>query len=210
MISIDETRPFYEGSDSAHDMDHILRVTKMAEKLARAEGADVEVVRVAALLHDIARKDEDVGEAKIDHAELAADQALQLLLDRGASADFAERVGTAIRSHRFRGTRQAITLEAQVLFDADKLDAIGAIGVARSYAVAGSLNQKLCGGPFEAGNADRYQHHSAHTPVAEFEVKLSKLRDRFHTATAQAIARSRHDFMLEFFQQLEREAAGND
>ena len=216
MISIEEAKTFYAGADSAHDLDHILRVLAMAEKIARAEGADVEVVRTAALLHDIARADEDHGGTHIDHADVSAERARALLLERGATQEFAERVAEAIRAHRFRGTKLPETLEAQILFDADKLDSIGAIGVARAYAIAGSLNQRLYAEPDTGTSgpqpglrgATRAQHNSDHTPVAEYHVKLSKLRERFHTPTARAIAEARHEFMVEFFERLAREVRG--
>ena len=205
MISVAEAKKFYEGADSAHDWDHILRVVASAEKLARAEGGDIEVVRVAALLHDIARAEEDHGNESVDHADVSAEKARQLLLSKNASEAFADQVAGAIRSHRFRGSRQPETLEARILFDADKLDAIGAIGVARAYAVAGSLNQKLYSEADDSGCATRTQHDSNHTPVKEFTVKLAKLRDRFHTPTAKTMAEVRHAFMVEFFRELERE-----
>ncbi len=214
MITIEEARTFYEGTDSAHDFEHILRVLGMAEKIARAEGADLEVVRAAALLHDIARADEDqlaakaAGPVSLDHAELSAAQARAYLLQKGASETFAARVAEAIRAHRFRGTQQPKSLEAQILFDADKLDSIGAIGVARAYAIAGSLNQKLYAEMDGDTVATREQHNASHTPVAEFNVKLSKLHTRFHTPTAKAIAAERHRFMVQFFEQLKNEVTG--
>ncbi len=208
MISIKEARELYVDGDSAHDFEHILRVYHMAEKLARAEGADLEVVRAAALLHDMARADEDHAGVKIDHAELSADRAHELLLKRGASQDFADRVAEAIRAHRFRGTRVPDSLEGQILYDADKLDAIGAIGVARAFAVAGALNQKLYSETNGEPEATRDQHNSDHTPVAEFEVKLSKLLGRFHTRTARQLAEERHQFMVEFFERLREEMHG--
>lgn len=206
----DRVRAFYDGSDSAHDYDHILRVTATAVRLAEAEGADVGVVRAAALLHDIGRAEEDHGAGQVDHAELSARQARAFLTDRGASGEFAERVAEAIRSHRFRGEARPASVEAQILFDADKLDAIGAIGVARAFAVAGSLKQKLYCEPDPAAQATRDQHNADHSPVQEFQVKLSKLRERFHTPTAQAIAEERHAFMAAFFEQLAREVRGED
>ncbi len=209
MITIEQARTMYQEGDSAHDFEHILRVLRMAEKIARAEGADLEVVRTAALLHDIARADEDRGDVKIDHAELSAERARAYLTEHGASRDFADRVAEAIRAHRFRGTRTPDSLEGQILYDADKLDAIGAIGVARAYAVAGSLNQKLYAETDGDGKATRDQHNATHTPVAEFNVKLSKLRDRFHTPTARRIAAERHRYMTEFFQRLAEEVAGD-
>ena len=214
LITIEEAQAFYEGTDSAHDFEHILRVLRMAEKIARVEGADLEVVRAAALLHDIARAEEDQLAAKtteappLDHAELSAEQAHTYLLQKGASEEFAGRVAEAIRAHRFRGTQQPESLEAQILFDADKLDAIGAIGVARAYAIAGSLNQKLYAELDDDVVATRAQHNASHTPFAEFNVKLSKLHTRFHTPTAKAIAAERHRFMVEFFERLKDEVAG--
>jgi uncharacterized protein len=208
VISIEEAKTFYADADSGHDFDHILRVLAMAEKIARAEGADVDVVRTAALLHDIARADEDRGTTHIDHADLSAEKALAILRELGASEKFAERVAAAIRAHRFRGARQPETLEAQVLFDADKLDSIGAIGVARAYAIAGSLNQKLYTDMGAEAAATRDQHNSDHSPVAEYHVKLSKLHERFHTPTARALAEARHEFMVKFFERLAREVRG--
>ncbi len=198
----------YRGGDSAHDFDHILRVLSMAERIAAAEGADGEIVRVAALLHDIARADEDASPEPLDHAELSARRAEALLLERGAGSDFAGRVAEAIRAHRFRGADKPRSLEGQVLFDADKLDSIGAIGVARAFAVAGALNQKLYTAAEGPEQATRDQHNAGHSPAVEFRVKLSKLVDRFYTSTARRIASERHAVMVEFFSRLESEVQG--
>jgi uncharacterized protein len=209
MIDVDQARALYSGGDTAHDFEHVLRVLRMAEKLARAEGADLKVVRAAALLHDIARAEEDNGVEKIDHAEMSARRAHALLLERGADPDFAVRVSEAIRAHRFRGDLIPATLEGRILFDADKLDAIGAIGVARAFAVAGANNQLLYGGNDHPEKATREQHNSAHTPVAEFNVKLSRLLDRLYTPTARRIGAERHRFMVEFFDRFSEEIAGS-
>jgi uncharacterized protein len=214
-ITIAQACTLYQGADSAHDFEHILRVTQMAEQIARAEGGDLEIVRAAALLHDIARHDEDSARtgqniaAPLDHAEVSAQDARALLLQNGATPEFAERVADAILAHRFRGTARPTSLEAKILFDADKLDSIGAIGVARAYAICGRLNQKLYSEPNPAATATRAQHNQEHTPVDEFHVKLKLLRDRFHTPTAQRIAQSRHAFMLEFFDRLTMEVHGD-
>ncbi len=207
-LTLDQARALYADADSAHDFDHILRVTKMAEHLARAEGADVQVARAAALLHDIARHAEDHGGEHLDHAEMSARDAQALLRQNGADENFSARVAEAIRSHRFRGTAQPQSLEAKILFDADKLDSLGAIGVARAYAVAGLTNQKLYSEPKENAVATRRQHNSSHTPVDEYHVKLKHLHARFYTATAQNIAAERHAYMTEFFERLTREVHG--
>ncbi len=204
-LSIEEARAYYGGAESAHDFDHILRVLALAERIARAEGANIEIVRAAVLLHDIARADED--HAGADHAEVAAERARTLLCAR-APREFADAVAHCIAAHRFRGAVQAQTLEAQILFDADKLDSIGAIGVARAYAVSGALNQRLWGPVAPAALATRAQRNSNHSAVAEFHVKLSKVQDRLHTRAARVIAAERHRFMEEFFARLAEEVRG--
>lgn len=206
MLTIDEARAYYTAGDSAHDFDHVLRVLALAEHLARAEGADVEIVRAAALLHDITRAEADArGD---DHAISGAQRAREILRARGITPARADAVAEAIAAHRFRGTRAPQTLEAKILFDADKLDSIGAIGIARAFALAGALNQRLWSEPAPNAIATRDQHNSQHTPVAEFAVKLSKVHERIFTATAQRIAEERHAFMTEFFARLGQEVRG--
>ena len=208
MISVDEAKTYYSDTDNAHDFNHILRVTKMADYLARVEGADMEIVRAAALLHDISRAEEDQS-GQGDHAEMAAERAREILIGRGGRAERAAAVAHAIAAHRYRGSVQPQTLEAKILFDADKLDSIGAVGIARAYAMAGALKQQLWSEPREDGIATREQHgDSNHTPVAEFMVKLRHVHERVHTATARKIAQERHDYMSQFFERLGREMRG--
>jgi len=207
MLTIEEAKAYYLPADSAHAFDHVLRVLALAERLARAEGADAEIVRAAALLHDLTRAEEDAGR-DADHAISSAARAREILHARGVAPARIEAVAHAIAAHRFRGTLTPQTLEAQILFDADKLDSIGAIGVARAYAVAGALNQRLWSEVAPDASATRAQHNAQHTPVAEFVVKLSKVRERLFTATARQIAEERHAFMVEFFARLEREVRG--
>jgi uncharacterized protein len=207
MITIDEAREYYRAAESGHDFDHVLRVLALAERLARVEGADVEIVRAAALLHDIARADEDATNHG-DHAQMAAERARALLIARGVAPARADAVAHAIAAHRFRGNTAPQTLEAKILFDADKLDSIGAIGIARAYAISGVLNQRLWSEVSSDAVATRDQHNANHTAVAEFAVKLSKVRERVHTAAARQIADARHAYMVEFFARLEREVKG--
>ncbi len=139
MISIEEAKRYYSGDDAAHDFEHVLRVLRLAERIGRAEGADMEVLRAAVLLHDVARVAEDQGGPC--HAEAGAQRARQILADHPRVK--VEAVAEAIAAHRFRGSHLPETLEAKVLYDADKLDAIGAIGVARAYAIAGRHGQRM-------------------------------------------------------------------
>lgn len=207
MMTEDEAREYYRGAESGHDFDHVRRVLALAERLARAEGADLEIVRAAALLHDIARADEDAAGTG-DHAQMAAERARALLIARGVAPDRADAVAHAIAAHRFRSSTSPQTLEAKILFDADKLDSIGAIGIARAYAISGVLNQRLWSAVAADAVATRDQHNSNHTAVAEFVVKLSKVRERVHTAAARRIADERHAYMAGFFARLEREVRG--
>jgi len=204
MISIKDARCFYDGADAAHDFDHVLRVLTLAERIAQAEGADLEIVRAAALLHDVARA-ETAGTDRC-HAEAGAERARLIL--RLHPPRRVQAVAQAIATHRFRRGSGPETLEAQVLFDADKLDAIGAVGVARAYAVGGQRNSRLWAEvPPDYAEGD-LSERCDHTPVHEFVFKLSKLQDRMHTETGRAIAGERHAFMVAFFERLSQEARG--
>lgn len=208
MLTIEFARTLYPAdADSAHDFDHVLRVVQLADRIARAEGADVEIVRAAALLHDIG-----LDEGRAGHETSAANRARDILRDHGYAEPFIAAVAHAIESHRFRSGPTPQTLEAQVLFDADKLDSIGAIGVARAVAFGAHRGQKLWGDvpadyadPMDGRVADPAQHTSVH----EFHVKLKKIKDRMFTATGRAIAAERHAYMVGFYEQLDREVKGS-
>ena len=192
-IEIDELRELY-GEDSAHDIDHVLRVLATAERIAAAEGADRSIVRTATLLHDVAREHQRLtGE---DHAAAGARQARELLSDQ--PPDFVDAVCHAIETHRFRVDRPPQTVEARVLYDADKLDAIGAVGVARAFAYGGHRGRRLWAEDDEG----------EHTAIQEFRVKLSRIQERLFTDTARQIARQRDEFMASYFEQLESEING--
>lgn len=204
MISEEEALALYAHAGAAHDFDHVRRVLALAERIAAAEGADMRIVRTAVLLHDVARAEsEETGEC---HARLGAQRARRALA--GFPPADVEAVAHAIESHRFRGDVHPQTLEARVLSDADKLDAIGAIGVARAYAVAGRQGSRLWGQAapdYREGDAASPEDH---TPVHEYVHKLARLTDRLHTPAAQRIAEGRHQFMAGFFERLDKEVAG--
>ncbi len=210
-ISIEQARELYQDDDPVHDFQHVLRVLTLAERLAQAEGADLEIVRTAALLHDISRLDDDESgqfslsiEAEADHAVLAGQAARRILSD--ADPDFVEAVVHAIEAHRFRNEIEPQTIEAKVLFDADKLDAIGAIGVARAFAYSGRHSMPLWGevsAGYVPGRGDEL-----HTPHHEFMVKLKRIKDRLYTESGRQVAETRHNFMAAFFERMADEVAG--
>ncbi|NDJ52339.1 MAG: HD domain-containing protein [Chloroflexi bacterium] len=208
-IDIEQARHYYSDDDPVHDFDHVLRVTALAVSLAQHEGADLDVVRTAALLHDIVRTADPnhvsgfalQSDGETDHAVLAGRRTREIL--QGADPAFVEAVVHAIEAHRFRNAIDPQTIEAQCLFDADKLDAIGAVGVARAFAYAGLHRMPLWGEvskDYRPGESDE-----AHTPHHEFVVKLQTIKDRLYTASARRMAAERHAFMVRFFEQMGRE-----
>ena len=209
LISIEEARGLYGEADSVHDFDHILRVLALAERIARAEGADLTIVRAAALLHDWGRAEAQAQEA--NHAEVAATRAHRYLTAREIPPDIISAVVHAIAAHRFRTPPAPDTLEAQVLFDADKLDAIGAIGVARAFAYGGAHAQRLWAARDSVSLRhweERGDDPEAHTPVHEFVVKLSRIRGQLYTGMGRHIAEERHRYMAAFYDRLDAEVRG--
>lgn len=207
LITIEQARRFYDDADAVHDFDHVLRVLALAERIGQAEGVDLEIVRAAALLHDVER--EQGGEGGLDHAASAARRVPEILC--AAPSETVEAVAHAVAAHRFRTGPDPVTPEAQVLFDADKLDAIGAVGVARAFAYGGAHHQRLWT-PAENVDLARWKAEgddpTDHTPVHEFVVKLSQIKGRLFTRTGRAIAQERHDYMVGFFQRLDAEVQG--
>lgn len=210
MITLEEARALYTDADPIHGFAHVLRVLVLAEKLAELEGADSRIVRTAALLHDMSRL-EDQGLAlsadeETDHAILAAREARRLLA--GEDPVFVEGVAHAIEAHRFRNGIEPQTIEAKVLFDADKLDAIGAVGIARAFAYGGVLGQPLWGRVpenYQPGEGD--EQHTAHH---EFHVKLKHIKDRLYTVSGRRLAEERHRFMEAFFERMAAEVEGRE
>jgi uncharacterized protein len=207
-ISEDEVRQLYERSGAGHDFDHILRVAALSRRLGASEGADLRVVVTAALLHDIG-ENEGRSAHHIRSAELARG-----ILD-GHPAQFVDAVAHAIEAHRFRADPAPRTLEAEVVYDADKLDAIGAVGVARVFAYAGERGTPLWRRPWPeiaAEGGDALLQPKAlgadYTPVHEFVYKLDRIPDLLYTATARAIAAERRVFMRAFFDRLDAEVQG--
>lgn len=210
-ITVDFARSLYDIGGGGHDFDHVLRVTALAERIAAAEGADVAVVRTAALLHDIGES-----EGRENHHLRGAAKARAILREQPEA--FVEAVAHAIEAHRFRADPAPATIEAQALSDADKLDAIGAIGVARAFAYSGAHGTALWRAPWReiagaatgAGDAVRQPDAlgEGYTPVHEYVYKLDRIPDRLYTAAGRVIAAERQAFMREFFGRLDEEVMG--
>lgn len=207
QISIEEARDLYAAGDAAHDFDHVLRVARLADQIAASEGADRSIVWLAALLHDMPAQEEEVGDHRTTHHLRSAEYARQLLTMRGTAETVIEQVVHCIEAHRYRDrTLQPQTLEARCLYDADKLDSIGAIGVARAFAYAGAHGSRLWIKPAAAiDDVENVRSATDYTPVHEYVFKLRWLLDSLHTPAAREIGLRRHAVMAAFFADLDQE-----
>ncbi|NLV77156.1 MAG: HD domain-containing protein [Tissierellia bacterium] len=202
---------------SAHNLDHVFRVYNLCLLLAKDEkDVDLEVLIPSALLHDIARVEESNDKTgKIDHAILGSIIAEDILKYLEYEEDKIEKIKHCILTHRFRTGNEPNSIEAKILFDSDKLDVIGASGIARTFMLAGqfgqrltfddSLNDYLKSNTVENG---RLKDVSRHTPFIEYEVKFKKIPDRLYTRKAREIGQERIKFMEEFFNLLKLEIEG--
>lgn len=198
MPTIEEARGFYPDDDPVHGFSHILRVYRLCERIGRQENADLTIVRAAALLHDV-EGDVDVRE---DHHLAAARFAEKTLIKEGWSAEAIKAVVHCIRAHRFRDdSEKPQTLEAQVLFDADKIDAIGAVGVARAVAYAVRAGMDVYAPPSDLYlSSGKYEPGESQTVAHEYLFKLRHIKDRLFTATGRSLAAERHELMVRFFE----------
>ena len=190
--------------DSAHDCEHIYRVLYNALQIAKdEENVNYDVLIAACLLHDIGRK-EQFADPSLCHAAVGAEKAEKLLRENGFTPDFAGAVAHAIRTHRFRKAMRPQTIEAQILFDADKLDVTGAIGIARTLMykadMAEPLYHILPDGRISDGTEDLGPSF-----FREYKFKLEKMYDRFYTKTGEAMARQRQRIAADFYESLYRE-----
>ena len=206
MPTLQQAQAWYPGDDPVHGFDHIVRVLCLAERLAASEGADLEIVRAAVLLHDA----QESPTRRADHHLASAEFAHRILQAEDWPEERIRAVQHCIRAHRFRDDReQPQTMEAKVLFDADKLDAIGAMGVARAIAYA-----IKAGMPFYAPASQRFQDTGVletdepHSAYHEYLFKLEKIRARIYTTSGRVLAVGRHVFMQSFFEQMQAENVG--
>jgi uncharacterized protein len=209
MPTFEDARTWYPQTDNVHDFGHIERVYALSARLALEEGADREIVHAAALLHDVEGSTPGKAERK-DHHLSSAEFAEKILAAEGWAQERIQAVQHCIRAHRFRGDNEAPqTIEAKVLFDADKLDVLGAVGVARTIAYATLAETPLFVEPslkfITKGNKEPGERHSAYH---EYLYKLVKVRDRLFTPAAKRLAQGRHDFLVAFFEQLAAEMRG--
>lgn len=193
----------YPPSDPSHDALHIKRVVAMALKLSQAEGADENIVLPAAYFHDFVNVPKNDPRRK-EASRLSALAAIEYLKAVDYPARHYEAIAHAIEAHSFSAGIPATTIEAKVVQDADRLDALGAVGIARCFSVSTLLQRPYyCADDFEAENRDLDDTRYA---IDHFAVKLFEIAKTLHTDSARREAETRVAFMKDFLAQMQRES----
>lgn len=198
-------KDFLGNDATGHDWWHIDRVVRMALHLSEVEGADRSVVHLAALLHDVADHKLNDGDEKKGLERVRA-----FLEREGLDTSTIQKVLTIISEVSYRGAgveTPATTLESKCVQDADRLDAIGAIGIARAFTFGGAHNRPMYDpaiSPKEHASFDDYKKRDG-TTINHFHEKLLLLKDRMQTDEGRRIADERHDFIKEFVVRFEKE-----
>ena len=194
------------ADESAHDKEHIYRVLYNALEIARdEENVDYEILITACLLHDIGRK-EQLEDPALCHAQVGGEKAYGFLRSNGFDEVFAANVRDCIVSHRFRKENLPQTPEAKILFDADKLDVTGAIGIARTLQYQGQTDRPLYylreDGTVSDGTGDLEESF-----FREYKWKLEKIYDRFYTRKGLELAKQRRETAVRIYEELRREVS---
>ncbi len=208
----EESKSFFEGASGCHDWSHVERVAKVAFHIGKIENANLDVIEVSAYLHDIGRKAEMDQGGGFCHAEKSAELAKDILEKYNIEQCDKDNILHCIISHRFRSNHIPETVEAKIIFDSDKLDSIGAIGVARSFLFAGGAgsnnlytgNEKKLA---QEGGKD-HSYSDEDSAVLEYEIKLRKIKNKVLTETGKKMAINRSNFMEKYFDQFWREVKG--
>lgn len=205
-----EAKKFFVGASGCHDWTHVERVRNLAMVIGRKEKADLNILTAACLLHDIGRKEEMASRGKICHAEKGAELSAAILRKYSIDQDIIDNILHCIISHRYRNNNIPQTLEAKILFDADKLDSIGAVGIGRDFLFAGYLHNALyTGNEKKISRLKKDQAYTSEdTAILEYEFKLKNVKNKIITKTGKIIAKDRHDFMTSYFQRFWQEVKG--
>ena len=204
-LTINFVKEKLEGAEAGHDWFHIERVWKLSKKIAEQEGGNLEVIELSALLHDIADPKFHNGDET-----LALKISKDFLEEIQVDAELIEQVLFVIKNISFKNRAEAPEnppLELQIVQDADRLDAIGAIGIARTFNFGGFKNNLMYHPEIKPNlgmNKEEYKKSNG-TTINHFYEKLLLLKDLMNTETAKRIASERHDFMLQFLDEFYKE-----
>lgn len=203
-----EARKYFVGASGCHDWTHVERVRNLAMRIGKKEKADPFVVEAAALLHDIGRKAEMKSKGIFCHGEEGAKTARIILEKIGLDGSDIENIAHCILTHRSRKANVPETLEAKVLFDADKLDSIGAVGVARLFVFAGNAgsNNLYTGNEKRlADDGKDYSYTKEDSALLEYYKKARHVYKKTLTREGKKIAGERHRFMRDYFTRFDKE-----
>lgn len=195
----------------SHDFSHIERVFNLALTIGKSEGADLWVLGLAALFHDLARDEEARSGGQICHAAAGALQTKRILEEQGEERGIIEAVCECIATHRYRDQNPPRTLEGKCLFDADKLDSLGAVGIARAYLWLGERGGTVYV-PREIWEKTDFSSNRPEDDSLqrEWHLKFQYLKDQLYTKTARQIGAKRNQTMVKFLETLEREVNGEE
>lgn len=193
-----------ESDDGSHDIAHILRVFRNAMRIQRQEGGNDAVLAAAVLLHDCVSVEKN-SPLRAQASRLAAEKASSILASLGWPADAIAGVAHAILTHSFSAGIAPETIEAKILQDADRLDAIGAIGVARCFYIGGRMNSGLHDVADPRGETRELD--DKRFAIDHFPIKLFRLADGFQTAAGRRMAAERHDRLVTFYNDFLEEIA---
>lgn len=205
------SQQFYQGASGCHDWTHVERVVALVRQMADKEKADAEVLVIAAYLHDIARKEEMDSRGQICHAEAGAQRAKQILQKYDLAREKENNIIHCIAAHRSRNEIHPQSIEAKVLFDADKLDSLGAVGLGRIFLFAGAAGSgNLYTGKEKelAKTGKDFAYTKEDSGPMEYEYKIKYLKDKMLTQTGRIMAQERSEFMEQFFQRFWLEVEG--
>lgn len=179
-----------DSDDGSHDIAHILRVFKNAMRIHAREGGNAGVLSAAVLLHDCVAVEKN-SPLRAQASRIAAEKASKILAELGWSGEEIDAVAHAITTHSFSANLEPQTLEAKILQDADRLDAIGMVGAARCFYIAGRMASGLYD-PVDPLARERALDDKSYA-IDHFEIKLFKLADGFQTAAGRELAAERHE-----------------
>jgi len=207
----EKAKEFFVSASGCHDWSHVERVYNLALRIAKKEKSDINVIKLAAYLHDVGRREEMQSKGKICHAEKGVELAEKILEKYNLDKDIIENIKHCILTHRFRNDHKPTTIEAKILFDADKLDSIGAVGVGRDFLFAGSSGSNCLYTGNEKKllkNARDFSFTKEDSAFLEYYFKLKKVKSKILTKTGKKIAEERHNYMVDFFKRFELEVKG--
>jgi uncharacterized protein len=197
-----EAKKYFKGASGCHDWSHVERVKNLALHIGKIEKADLKLLEVAVLLHDIGRRDEMKTQGAFCHAIQSGKISRKILPKYGFDQKTIGEIIHCIEAHRYRNDIVPNTIEAKVLYDADKLDCIGAIGIGRAFLFAGNAGSNIMYTGKEkelAKNGKNYTYHKDDSAVLEYEIKLKNIKNKILTKEGKKIAKIRHQFMEKFF-----------